>query len=105
MTRDEERVADIVAAAERIREITDRGRDAFDSDHILQAALTYNIQIIGEAAMQLSEAARADSPDVPWSDIIGMRNIVVHRYFQIDLDLVWQAGVVAVPDLKKKLGA
>lgn len=68
MTRDEERVDDIRGAAGRIEEIVSQGREAFDTDHILQAALTHNIQVIGEAAVQLSEAARAQFSEVPWSE-------------------------------------
>lgn len=104
MTRNEERIDDIRSASGRIEEIVSRGREAFDADHILQAALTHNIQVIGEAAVQLSDEARAQHPNVPWSEIVGMRNIVVHRYFDVDLDMVWRTAEIAIPDLKRQLG-
>jgi uncharacterized protein with HEPN domain len=103
VTRDEERISDIQSAAGRVDEIVSRGREAFDADHILQAALTHNIQVICEAAVQLSGDARTHHPDVPWSEIVGMRNIVVHRYFDVDLDMVWRTAEIAVPDLKHNL--
>lgn len=103
MSRDEDRVAHIIDAAHRIAEITSRGRAAFDVDHVLQAALVYNIQVIGEAAARLSDEFRSMLEDIPWRQVIGMRNLVVHDYFDVDLDLVWQTAVRSVPDLAKKL--
>ena len=48
-----------------------------------------HLQIIGEAVGHLSEDARARYPDVPWRSIIGMRHVLVHGYFEVDLDLIW----------------
>ncbi len=51
------------------------------------------MQIIGEAARTLPEDVRTLAPEIPWPNIIGMRNILVHGYFDIDTDIVWEAAV------------
>lgn len=51
-----------------------------------------HLQIIGEAAKALPEDTRALAPDVPWNQMIGMRNVLVHGYFEIDADIVWEAA-------------
>ena len=59
---------------------------------------------ITEAAKGVSEETRARLPDVPWSDMAGMRDVVVHQYFGIDAALVWRAASVSVPRLLGSLG-
>ena len=59
-----------------------------------------HLQIIGEAARMLPEEVRALAPGVEWSRIIGMRNVLVHGYFAIDLDIVWEAASRDAPDLR-----
>ena len=61
----------------------------FRDDEILQDALIRQLSIIGEAAGQLSDETRRQAPSVPWTDIYGMRNKLVHDYFGVDLDAVW----------------
>jgi len=60
-----------------------------------------HIQIIGEAARTLSEDLRKCAPEIPWSDIIGMRHIIVHHYFETDLEVVWKAVTSDIPRLKR----
>ncbi len=62
-----------------------RGEAAFQSDELIQNWMTGHIQVIGEAAGALSKQFRNRTPGVPWSDIIGMRHVLVHHYFSIDL--------------------
>ena len=62
-----------------------------------------HIQIIGEAARTLSDAFRQQHADWPWAQIIGMRNILVHNYFDIDTAIVWSVVVTDLPDLKSKV--
>jgi uncharacterized protein with HEPN domain len=82
-------VRDILEAIERIERHAGRGRAAFDNDELLQVWMVRHLQIIGEAASRLSQDARDQHPAVPWREIIGMRHILVHGYFEVDLDLVW----------------
>ena len=58
------------------------------------------MQIIGEAARALPEDVRAIASEIPWSNIVGMRNILVHGYFDIDTDIVWNAATRDVPAIK-----
>jgi uncharacterized protein with HEPN domain len=67
---------------------------------LVQAWFLRNLQIIGEAARALPLEVRSLAPDIPWPKIIGMRNVLVHGYFDIDTDIVWQAVTNDVPALK-----
>jgi uncharacterized protein with HEPN domain len=84
-----ERLRDILEAIERIDRYATRGRAAFDSDELVQNWIVRHLQIIGEAVRTTPEEIRAAAPDVPWPKITGMRHVLVHDYFGIDLDLVW----------------
>lgn len=77
-----------------------RTRAAFDRDELLQAWFLRHLQIIGEAARTLCPDVRALAPEIPWPKIIGMRNVLVHGYFEIDAEIVWYAVVRDVPALK-----
>ncbi len=95
-----ERVRDILAAIAAIERYQDRDKAAFERDEMLQVWFLRHLQIIGEAARALPDEVRALAPDIPWSKIIGMRNILVHGYFEIDTDIVWDAVKRDVPALK-----
>lgn len=75
-----------VEAAEMAR---GRTRVDLDADRMLNLALVRLIEIVGEAAHRVSAAAQAGSPDIPWAQIIGMRNRIVHGYDEVDLDILW----------------
>lgn len=100
MRSDEERLRDIAEAIERIDRYTKAGRHAFDSDELIQNWVVHHLQIIGEAARRLSEEWKAAHPDIPWRAIVGMRHILVHSYFEIDLDVVWSTVKNNLPQLK-----
>lgn len=68
-----------------------------------QLALTRLVEIIGEAARRVSESTIRNNPDIPWSDITGMRNRLAHGYDVIDLDLLWDTVQVDLPLLIEKL--
>ena len=76
MRRDDERLADIIEAAEKIAVRTAKGRAAFDADEDTQIVLVHLIQVIGEAAAGLSDGFIAQHPEVPWRQIIATRNRV-----------------------------
>lgn len=87
------------AAQEALRFIAGRSRRDLDSDRQLTLALVKEIEIIGEAACQLAPETRAELPNVPWADLIGMRHRLVHAYFDINLDILWQTVVEDLPFL------
>lgn len=95
-----ERLRDILDAIVAIERYRDRDRAAFDRNELLQVWFLRHLQIIGEAARALPEEVRHLAPDIPWPKIIGMRNILVHGYFEIDTDIVWEAVTKDVPALK-----
>ena len=78
------------AAREALRFTHGRKREDIDHDRQLAWALVKAVEIIGEAAGQLSEESKAGIPDIPWRNIIGMRNRLVHAYFDINLDILWK---------------
>lgn len=78
------------AAREARGFIRNRRREDLDRDRQLAWALVKAVEIIGEAAGQLSAEAKAEIPALPWSKIIGMRNRLVHAYFDINLDILWR---------------
>jgi uncharacterized protein with HEPN domain len=79
----------IVEAAERILLYAAAGEESFRKDLMVQDAIVRNIQVMGEAVKKVSAETRAAHPELPWRDIAGMRDRVVHDYFGISLDIVW----------------
>jgi len=69
----------------------------------LQDKIIRRIEIIGESVKNLPADLRKDHPEVPWRDMAGMRDIVVHQYFGVDLESVWKAATVDFPELKVKI--
>jgi uncharacterized protein with HEPN domain len=100
-----ERLRDILEAIAAIDRYRDRERSAFDQDEMLQVWFLRHLQIIGEAASRLPEEVRNLAPDIPWQKMIGMRNILVHGYFAIDQDVVWDTVQRDVPLLKPAVEA
>ncbi|MCW5700718.1 MAG: DUF86 domain-containing protein [Rhodospirillales bacterium] len=98
-----ERLHDVLEAIDAIGRYRDRDRAAFDRDELLQSWYLRHLQIIGEAARALPDEVRGMAPDIPWPKIIGMRNILVHGYFAIDADIVWEAATRDVPAMKPKV--
>src|SRR6266508_2330799 len=99
----EERLRDILDAIANIERYSARGRQAFETDELIQNWFVRHLQIIGEAAYALPRELRDQRPDIPWPEIIGMRHILVHDYFVIDIDIVWDAVERDLPDLKVKI--
>ena len=80
-------------------------RVELDSNRMLSFALVRAIEIIGDAASRVSDDTRLSHPDLPWQDITGMRNRVVHAYFDVDLDRVWDTVTDDLPPLMARLRA
>lgn len=98
------RLRHMLDAAREARGFTrGRARRDLDSDRQLVLALVKDVEIIGEAACQLSPAAREQFPSIPWDDIIGMRHRLVHAYFDINLEILWQTVQADLPALIAEL--
>ncbi len=102
MRPDEDRLRDMLDAIDAIRSRVGSTRAEFDADAMVRVWCLHHITIIGEAAARLSEELRQKHPATPWRGIIGMRNAVVHGYFDVDWDEVW---IVIERDLLPLQGA
>ena len=103
MRRDRERLQDILDAIERIDRYAQRGRGAFEQDELVQVWIVHHLEIIGEASRTITEELRAAHPEIPWPQISAMRNILVHAYFGVDTNEVWDTVVRDLPVLRKNI--
>jgi Uncharacterized conserved protein len=87
------------AAREAISFAAGRSRKELDHDRQLVLSLVKSIEIIGEAASKVSLEYRSRREDIPWADIIGMRNRLIHVYFDVNLDIVWLTVTQELPML------
>lgn len=103
MRRDAERLQDMLDAITAIERYANQGRQAFDEQELIQIWVVHHLQIIGEAANSLSTDLLNQYSDVPWAQIVAFRNIVVHEYFRVSLNLVWEVVQNNLPSLKNAL--
>lgn len=103
MRDDKERLLDIAEAIECINKYSIRGKEAFENEELIQTWVVHYLQIIGEAAAKISVAFQKQHPEIPWSEMIGMRNILVHDYFGIDIDVVWSVVENNLPKLERNV--
>ena len=99
MRDDRERLLDIIEAIENVQKYASRGIDVFKNDELIQTWILHHIQILGEAAARLSDEFQECHHNIPWYKIIGMRNILVHDYFGIDIEAVWSVVENDIPVL------
>jgi len=94
----------ISEAISRLKKYTGKmTKDDFLSNELVQAAVIRELEIIGEATKRLSDDFKRCHADVPWKQIAGMRDKLIHDYFGVDLDAVWETVVKDIPMLRKKL--
>jgi uncharacterized protein with HEPN domain len=103
MRYDRERLLDMLEAIEKIESYASQGRMTFDNDELVQTWVVHHILIIGEAAARVSNELREIHTEVPWPQIISMRNILVPAYFSVDVEEVWSVVERDLPDLKMKV--
>lgn len=87
------------SAKEAIGYIKNKTRNDLDSDRQIVHCLVRCLEIIGEAASKISAQLKSDNPQIPWEHIVGMRNRLVHAYFDINLDIVWRTVKEELPVL------
>ena len=91
MRNDETLLLDMLLAAQNILEFAHGlSEEDFMNSKLHQSATIREVQVIGEAARQISEQTKSKHPDIQWKAILGMRNRVIHEYFRVDLDILWQ---------------
>jgi uncharacterized protein with HEPN domain len=103
---DRERLQHMLDAALDVRAyVAGRVRGDLETDSMLRRAMVNALQVVGEAAARVSDEGRAKVPALPWGQIVAARNILVHVYWGIDTDQVWNMAVEDVPALIASLEA
>ncbi len=98
MRDDRVSLTDMLSHAREATELLgDADREQLGRDRVLQLALTRLVEILGEAANRVSSSAQQQNPSIPWAQIIGMRNRLVHGYDVIDYDLLWDTVINDLP--------
>ncbi|MBL0927809.1 MAG: DUF86 domain-containing protein [Phycisphaerales bacterium] len=92
-------------ALEAVQMGAGRSRADLDSDRMLNLALVRLVEIVGEAANRVSKRGQTDRPEIPWREIIGMRNRIVHGYDEVNFDILWAVIRDDLPPLIEKLRA
>ena len=90
-------------AREAMNLVAGKGRADLDASRILSLAIVRLLEIVGEAAARVPADVRQAHPKIPWSQIIGMRNRLIHGYDQVDLDVVWAVVTSDLPALVAEL--
>ena len=103
MNRDQERLFDMFECVERIAKYVTRGREIFDADELVQYWIIHHLQIIGEAAKNISEPFKASHAHIPWEKMTRLRNIIVHDYFGVDSEILWRLAQNEVPELGQQI--
>ena len=95
---------DIITAANHIASFTDGySQEELAIDKLRYFAVVKNVEIIGEAAYMLSSEFKENHSEIPWTDIVRMRHVLVHGYASILPELLWHTALVDVPILKKQI--
>jgi len=95
---------DILDAIEKIKKYTAKvDYEMFSKNQMMIDAVLMNIAIIGESVKKIPEDVKRRYPDIPWKDIAGMRDKVIHDYFGVDVNIVWETIKKNVPELEQKI--
>lgn len=98
--KDEDRVRHMLEAALKAAEFSKgHNRSDLDADEKLTLSLVHLLEILGEAAGKVSEDFRGRHPEIPWNRVSGIRNRLIHGYFDVDMDIVWQTVAERLPEL------
>lgn len=98
------RILHMIDAAQAVEQfIRGKKREDLDVDRLLLFAVLRAIEVIGEAASKVTDETQAAMPSIPWASIIGMRNRLIHGYFDIDANVVWRTASEEIPSLHRTL--
>ena len=91
----------ILNSINRILDYTSgKDRESFEADLVTQDAVVRQLEVIGEATKRVSKEFRSKHPDIPWSDMAGMRDLLIHDYIDVDFGVVWKTASEDIPNLK-----
>ena len=94
-------MADAIA---RIRDYAGGQRKTFDASRMVQDAVVRNLQTLTESSQRLSDEIKSSEPRVPWRELSGFRNIVVHGYLGVDLGVIWSVVESELPSMENEVG-
>ena len=103
MRSDRVRLLDAIEQIELIAGFSRPGREVFLVDVMMQSAILHRLTLLGEACRAVSAETRERHPEIPWPQIIAFRNVLVHEYFGVDLELVWTIVDEHLPGLGGQL--
>lgn len=105
MNRQRLYLQDVQECIRRIETVTAGGRAEFEQSFVVQDVVVRNFEVIGEIVKRLAPELTTDHPHIPWHEIAGFRDVLIHDYDKIDLDVVWRAVEEDVPSLKVAIQA
>jgi uncharacterized protein with HEPN domain len=101
---DRARILHMIEAADAVsRFVEGRSRENLDVDSMFLFALVRAVEVFGEAAAKISATTKASIPDLPWPQIVAMRNRLIHAYFDIDRNILWKTATEEIPALLPQL--
>lgn len=103
MRSDTERLKDIQEAIHKIEKYAIQGKAEFFANELIQSWILLQLQVIGEASRAINFSTHEQHPEISWRDIIDFRNLLVHEYFRVDLNLIWQIVERELPRLKQQI--
>lgn len=105
MRSDRLRLLDVLDAMDEVAKYLPATRAEFDRDPPVQSHVYRHVMIVGEAAWQLSQSLKDANPQVPWKKIEGMRHVMVHDYFKVDWNIVYETAITDLPTLRPQIEA
>ena len=96
-------IVHMLECIERVKTYTSDGEFVFRQSQLVQDAVIRNLEVMAESSQRLSESTKLIAPDVPWRSISGFRNIMVHDYLGLDLEVIWSVVSQELPNLEMAL--
>lgn len=93
----------ILECIRKIDEDVKGGRDLFFASHTISDAVIRNLQVLAESTKRLSDELKSAQPEIEWASIAGLRNVLVHAYFDVDLEVVWGIVQADLPRLRQAI--
>ncbi len=88
---------------ERIKQYNNKGKEHFENSIITQDAVIRNLEVIGEATKKVSLEYRNRNPNIPWRQMAGLRDVLIHDYMGVDINIVWNVVEKDLPELEKQI--